>query len=167
MSDRYISVKFLEEMMRRHRPLDGADRTKERRAFMEWLGIYHAIKDAPTIEAVYLCNRKRCDRCNPECDFTRDIDYAATTDKVIVVDGAAYAVKGKLAGCWIPNPFDPEWDYCTACGQGTKRREYGTDDGREWVREYGYSFCPNCGAKMSNASNASNTLETLEKGETE
>lgn len=29
------------------------------------------------------------------------------------------------------------------------------------------NFCPNCGAKMSNASNASNTLETLEKGETE
>ena len=31
----------------------------------------------------------------------------------------------------------------------------------------GHRFCPNCGAKMSNASNASNTLETLEKGETE
>lgn len=29
------------------------------------------------------------------------------------------------------------------------------------------NFCPNCGAKMSNASNASNTLETLERGETE
>lgn len=29
------------------------------------------------------------------------------------------------------------------------------------------NFCPNCGAKMSNASNASNTLETLEKGGTE
>ena len=28
------------------------------------------------------------------------------------------------------------------------------------------NYCPNCGAKMSNASNASNTLATLEKGET-
>ena len=49
MSDRYISVKFLEEMMRRHKPLSGSDSTKERYAFMEWLGIYNAIKDAPTI----------------------------------------------------------------------------------------------------------------------
>lgn len=30
-----------------------------------------------------------------------------------------------------------------------------------------WGYCPNCGAKMSNASNASNALETLEKGETE
>ena len=109
------------------------------------------VKNAPTIEAVYICNRKKCDRCNPECDFTRDIDYAATTDKVIIIDGSAYAVKGKPAGQWIPNPFDPDWDYCTACGQGAKRREHGTDDGREWVREYGYSFCPNCGADMRGA----------------
>ena len=96
---------------------------------------FDEMKDAPTIEAVYICNRKRCDRCNPECDFTRDINYAAATDKVIVVDGAAYAVKGKPTGQWIQNPFEPDWDYCTACRQGTKRREHGTDDGHEWVRE--------------------------------
>lgn len=52
------------------------------------------INAAPTIDAIYLCNRRKCDRCDPECDFTRDIDYAAVTDKVIIVDGAAYAVKG-------------------------------------------------------------------------
>lgn len=52
MSDRYISVKFLEEVMQRHKPLSGSDSTKERYAFMEWLGIYNAIKDAPTVEAV-------------------------------------------------------------------------------------------------------------------
>lgn len=45
------------------------------------------INAAPTMEAVYICNRRKCDRCDPECDFTRDIDYAATTDKVIIVDG--------------------------------------------------------------------------------
>lgn len=60
------------------------------------------IKRQPTVEAVYLCNRRKCDHCDPECDFTRDIDYAVTTDKVIIVDGAAYAVKGKPEGRWIP-----------------------------------------------------------------
>ena len=49
--------------------------------------------------------------------------------------------------------------YCTNCGEVVIGDWYDEDD---W-----YTYCPNCGAKMSNASNASNTLETLEKGETE
>ena len=54
-------------------------------------------------------------------------------------------------GRWIPHPIMgyKEWDVCSECGFGTKRREYGVgDDGREWVEEYQYVFCPYCGAKM-------------------
>lgn len=50
---------------------------------------------------------------------------------------------------WKPNPNDREWDYCTACGIGCKRREYGTNpNGSEYVTEYSYRYCPNCGKKV-------------------
>ena len=85
MSDRYISVKYLEEMMQRHRPLPGADSTKERYAFMEWLGIYNAIKDAPTIEAEPVRKGKwtyagydghvKCDMCAKTYDWFTDAKY--------------------------------------------------------------------------------------------
>lgn len=48
---------------------------------------------------------------------------------------------------------DEQMVICSECKQGIF-----------WGRQ---NYCPNCGAKMSNASNASNALETLEKGETE
>ena len=56
-------------------------------------------------------------------------------------------------GKWIPHPNKEyrEWDVCTACGTGSKRREYGTNpNGSEYVREFGWQFCPNCGARMVN-----------------
>ena len=51
---------------------------------------------------------------------------------------------------WKPHPIYPkEWDVCTSCGLGTKRREYGTNhDGTEWRSEVSYTYCPWCGAKM-------------------
>ena len=52
-------------------------------------------------------------------------------------------------GHWSPNPHNRAWDVCSACGIGTKRREYGINpDGTEYVTEYSYRYCPNCGAKM-------------------
>lgn len=53
-------------------------------------------------------------------------------------------------GHWSLNPHNRAWDVCSACGFGTKRREYGINpDGTEYVTEYSYRYCPNCGAKMS------------------
>ena len=51
-------------------------------------------------------------------------------------------------GRWIPHPEDDEWDICTACGVGTKRREHGFDASGSWETEYSYHYCPNCGADM-------------------
>lgn len=51
-------------------------------------------------------------------------------------------------GRWLPHPTEREWDVCSACGIGCKRREYGVENGKEWVIEYGYQYCPSCGAKM-------------------
>lgn len=52
-------------------------------------------------------------------------------------------------GHWSLNPHNRAWDVCSACGIGTKRREYGLNpDGTEYVTEYSYRYCPNCGAKM-------------------
>lgn len=52
-------------------------------------------------------------------------------------------------GYWSLNPYNREWDVCSACRTGTKRREYGINpDGNEYMTEYSYRYCPNCGAKM-------------------
>lgn len=54
-------------------------------------------------------------------------------------------------GRWEPHPSEREWDTCSYCHLGTKRREYGlNDDGTEWVTEQSYTRCPWCGAKMEN-----------------
>lgn len=50
---------------------------------------------------------------------------------------------------WIPHPTEREWDVCGHCGIGVRRREYGlNEDGKEWVSEVSYMFCPWCGARM-------------------
>ena len=66
-----------------------------------------------------------------------EIENAPTVDAVEVKRGR-----------WMPHPTEREWDVCSVCGIGTKRREYGLQDGREWVTEWYYPYCPNCGAKM-------------------
>jgi hypothetical protein len=44
---------------------------------------------------------------------------------------------------------DRAYDYCSACRCGTMRRTYGYNpDGREYVTEQSYSYCPRCGARM-------------------
>ena len=51
-------------------------------------------------------------------------------------------------GRWMPHPEEDEWDVCSVCGVGTKRREHGFDASGEWETEYSYRYCPNCGARM-------------------
>lgn len=52
-------------------------------------------------------------------------------------------------GKWNPHPFEKEWDVCSSCGTGCKRREREFDHlGQKSVTEYNYQYCPWCGAKM-------------------
>lgn len=54
-------------------------------------------------------------------------------------------------GTWMPHPTEPDWDVCSACGIGTMRRTHGYDNGAFWDAEESYSYCPHCGARMSEA----------------
>ena len=79
--------------------------------------------------------------CNEEiyCDSVKQLYEQPTVDVV-------------KHGHWTPHP-DPrvrEWDVCSSCGIGCKRREY--EDG--WETQYNYPFCPNCGAKMDEVEDA-------------
>lgn len=44
------------------------------------------INDLPATEAIYVCDRKKCEDCNSLCDFTRDINHAGTIDKALIID---------------------------------------------------------------------------------
>lgn len=77
------------------------------------------------------------------------------------INNAPAVVPPGKHGAWIPHPNKEfrEWDVCTVCGTGTKRREYGLNpDGREWVSEKSYRHCPWCGAKMDSL------YESLKRG---
>ena len=79
------------------------------------------------------CVASTCKNCNIDYHFEH---FAQTVDPV-------------KHGYWSLNPYNREWDVCSVCRIGTKRREYGINpDGSEYVTEYSYRYCPNCGAKM-------------------
>lgn len=54
--DDLVSRKELYEIMMRHRPLWGSDESKERYAYIEWLGIYHAIREMPFAKYDSFCD---------------------------------------------------------------------------------------------------------------
>ena len=74
-------------------------------------------------------------------------------DKAYIIDTLEEVPSADRKGKWIPHPTEREWDVCTVCGIGCKRREieYDTYFEMTYVTEYGYSYCPNCGAKMKGA----------------
>jgi len=71
-------------------------------------------------------------------EIRETIDAAPTVDAVPVKHGK-----------WNPHPFEKDWDVCSSCGIGCKRREREFDHlGQKSVTEYSYQYCPWCGAKM-------------------
>ena len=62
--------KLLEVIVKRKRPENGADCSKERYRYMQWLADYWAIKDAPPIDAVEVVRCKECKHwvCNPNTE---------------------------------------------------------------------------------------------------
>lgn len=49
---------------------------------------------------------------------------------------------------WEKHPHEREWDVCSNCHIGVKRREYGWLKDDPWVSEVSYQYCPWCGAKI-------------------
>lgn len=53
---------LIEIMCERKRPENGEDSTKARFRYMQWLTDYHAINDAPTVDAVEVIRCAECKR---------------------------------------------------------------------------------------------------------
>lgn len=62
-------------------------------------------------------------------------------------------VRPVVRGRWEPHPSNPEYDVCSACGTGTRRREYHHQGHVPGVTEFCYWFCPWCGADMKEVKN--------------
>lgn len=74
-------------------------------------------------------------------------------------------VRENVRGEWLPHPNNKEWDICSACGTGCKRREFGIHaNGDKWVTEYNFPFCPNCGADMRKPKLQYGDEDTLQGG---
>ena len=84
---------------------------------------------------VYNVGDAPCRACSVD-DMKDDLENAPTIEE-------------RRKGKWMPHPYGRAWDVCSECGTGCKHREYGiTPDGLEYVEEWMYLYCPNCGADM-------------------
>lgn len=113
----------------------------------ELTGKLHYTNDACDVDMVAVVRCKDCRNFSYWCEIheTRvdpESDYCSWGEKEEKAEPVRH-------GHWSLNPHNREWDVCSACGIGTKRREYGINpDGNEYVTEESYRYCPNCGAKM-------------------
>ena len=76
-------------------------------------------------------------------EFCRGFGFAME-----IVKQAPSAEPEQKHGEWLPHPHEREWDVCSVCGIGCKRREYEMQFGQERFTEYSYQYCPNCGARL-------------------
>lgn len=91
--------------------------------------------------------RRYCDPCRKDCKDYHGLGCRAcwVDDMLGEVDDAPAAdVEPVKHGRWIPHPGHHDFDLCSVCGTGVRRRIY--EDGGEI--EYNYKICPWCGAKM-------------------
>ena len=56
--------------------------------------VYKIIQSMEPQKVLYICNRKQCDDCFPECELTSDPRFAAS-DYTVVVDRCHYPVSEK------------------------------------------------------------------------
>lgn len=99
------------------------------------------LRMIPSVESITVTTEEAIEHLQ-KCGWLPEHDRILTEPK----SGEWIFVESKIS--------DRKLKKCSVCGLG-------------YVSLKPDNYCPNCGARMSNASNASNTLETLEKGETE
>lgn len=59
--------------------------------------VYEIIQSMDAADVLYVCDRNRCECCNPDCELTRDEHHAATSETAILADGVVNTIRG-----WIP-----------------------------------------------------------------
>lgn len=124
----------------------------------EWLEeLADILALAPTVDAI---DRKAA--IDSLADYIHNVDKVYSTGKLSMYDckDAAASVFEELPsaerkkGKWNPHPFEKDWDVCSSCGTGCKRREREFDHlGQKSVTEYSYQYCPWCGSKMDGGEN--------------
>ena len=118
-----------------------------------------AIKNLPSAEQLreavdvdnklFICDRKRCERCSPDCYITSDMNHRARTDTVVFINGNRVVVKSEEIKYprWInlghlgrsgDHPYSV-WYKCSECG--FEMYWWTTDK------------CPRCGAYMRGEKN--------------
>ena len=100
------------------------------------------ISRQDAIEAVYNALR------TPLPDYKKDLFHDSMSLAVSIVKSIPSAEPKRKKGKWLPHPSYREWDVCSVCGTGCKRREYEIQYGHEKVTEYVYLYCPHCGARL-------------------
>ena len=84
--------------------------------------------------------------------IARSIDDGHNWNELCVtkdeIDDMPSAEPERNKGKWLPHPTEREFDVCSVCGTGCKRREYELQYGQEKVTEYNYPYCPHCGARL-------------------
>ena len=112
---------------------------------------FQHLPSAPTVEErpsannkFFICDRKRCERCSPDCYITSDMNHRVRTDTVVFIDGNRVVIKSEEIKYprWInlghlgrsgDHPYSV-WYKCSECGY----EQYW------WTTEK----CPYCGARM-------------------
>lgn len=91
-----------------------------------------------------------CDLCGEQEKYDGIMCGSCYLDSFVLDDIPSVEPEERKTGKWLSHPGDEDWDICSVCGTGCKRREHGTtgDFSFPWVTEYNYPYCPNCGAEM-------------------
>lgn len=79
----------------------------------------------------------------------KDVERFETLGAVIELVGLLPTIDPMKHGKWTPHPTEKDWDVCSSCGLGTRRRFHFNDAvyGGYDVEE-SFAYCPNCGAQM-------------------
>lgn len=104
-----------------------------------------ALEDRPSVDnKLFICDRKKCERCSPDCYITSDTNHRARTDTVVFINGDRVVIKSEEIKYprWInlghlgrsgDHPYSV-WYKCSECG--FELYWWTTDK------------CPHCGAYM-------------------